>query len=101
MIRRKDYPREFHIGDEIYRLKFVRKLPKDTVGECDPSSKEIRILVGQGKNETFKTVIHEIMHALFEFENDIEIKHMFIYKAEEVIFQFLRDNVFTRSHGKL
>lgn len=91
-LKRKDYPKEFHIGSEVYRLKFVRKLPKNTVGECDPSDKEIRVLCGLGPDETLKCVIHELCHAIFEFEHDVCIKHKMIYDFEEPLFRFIRDN---------
>lgn len=93
MLKRKDYPKELLIGDEFYKVKFVRKFEdKNTVGECDPSSKEIRILCGQGGEDTLKTFIHEVCHALIEFEHDIEIKHKLIYALETPIYRFILDN---------
>jgi len=93
MLKRKDYPKELLIGDQVYKIKFVRKFADEqTVGECDPSSLEIRILCGQGSKDTLKTFIHEVCHALIEFEHDIEIKHKMIYALEEPIFKFFCDN---------
>jgi hypothetical protein len=97
MIKRRDYPKELHIGDAIYKVKFVRKLEKGTVGLCDPSEYEIKILCGQSPEETFKTFIHEVLHALLEFENDMEIKHKMIYDLEKPLYQLLRDNWFRKS----
>lgn len=95
MLKRKDYPKQLHIGTEIYRIKFVRTFKeKDTLGECDPEAKEIRILCGQKPEDTLATLIHEVCHALLEFEHDIEIKHKLIYALEKPILQFLRDNFF-------
>lgn len=96
MLKRSEYPKTLHVGTEIYTVKFVRKLPNTTVGECDPEAKEIRILCGQSREETLKTFIHEIIHALVEFEHDIEIKHKLVYALEGPLYQFLRDNVFSR-----
>lgn len=97
MLKRRDYPKTLHIGSEIYRVKFVRKFKdSQTVGECDPEAKEIRILCGLGPEETLKTFIHELCHAVVEFEHEIEIKHKLIYALEEPIFRFLRDNVFKK-----
>lgn len=94
MLKRKDYPKTLHIGSEIYRVKFVRKFDDPSVvGECDPEEKEIRILCKQSSEDTLKTFIHELCHAVLEFEHDIEIKHKLIYALEEPIFRFLRDNV--------
>lgn len=101
MLKRSDYPKQLHIGTEIYKVKFVRRFKeRGTLAECDPSDKEIRILCGQGPEETLKCLIHEIGHAMFQFENDLEVKHKFIYAMEDVIYQFLRDNVFIRSKGQ-
>lgn len=95
MLKRHQYPKTLHIGSEIYKVKFVRKFKdKSTLAECDPGDMEIRILCGQTPEETFMCFIHEILHALVEFENDIEIKHNLIYSLEKPIYQFLRDNFF-------
>lgn len=94
MLRRKDYPKTLQIGDQIYTIRFVRKFKdKDTVGECDPCDKEIRILQGQSPKQTLICLIHEVCHALIEFEHDIEIKHKLIYALEKPIYQFLIDNL--------
>lgn len=93
MLKRNKYPKQVHVGTEIYQVKFVRKLSKGTVGECDPESFEIRILCGQGRVDTLKTFIHEVMHAI-ELEHEIEIDHKLIYALETPIFQLLRDNLF-------
>lgn len=92
MLKRSQYPKQLHIGSEIYTVKFVRKLDANVVGECDPEAKEIRILCGQGPEKTLKTFIHELCHAVFEFEHDLEVKHKFIYAMEEPIFRLIRDN---------
>ena len=98
MLKRSEYPKELHIGTEIYKIKFVRKFKdKKTMGECDPEAKEIRIRCGLGPEETLMTLIHEVGHALFEFEHDIKIKHHLIYAFEKPLYQFLRDNVFRRA----
>ncbi len=91
-LKRSQYPKTLHIGNEVYTVKFVRKLSKDTVGECDPCDKEIRILCGQGPEDTLKTFIHEVCHAVIQFEHDIEVSHKLIYALETPIFRFLRDN---------
>lgn len=92
-MRRKDYPKELLIGSQVYKIKFVRKFKdKEQVGECDPETKEIKIKCGLGSKDTLKTFIHELCHAIFEFENDIELKHKLIYKFEEPIYQFILDN---------
>lgn len=94
MLKRSHYPKELHIGSEIYRVRFVRQFKEpDTIGECDPEAKEIRIKCGLGPEETLKTLIHEVCHALLEFEHEVEIKHKLIYAIEKPVYQFIRDNV--------
>ncbi len=95
MIKRNQYPKDLHIGTEIWAVKFVRKLGKDVVGEADPSEKEIRILCGQSREDTLKTFCHEILHAL-EMEYDIPVEHKLIYALEDPIYHLLRDNFFTK-----
>jgi hypothetical protein len=89
----RKYPKTLKLGDETYRIRFVRRFEdKDTLGECDPEAKEIRLKLGQGREETFKTLIHEICHGLLEFEHDLKVKHKLIYGMEQAIYQFLTEN---------
>lgn len=89
----RSYPKTIQFGDEEYRLRFVRTFSDaTTVGECDPSEKEIRIKLGQGRKETFRTLLHELLH-LVEFEHPIEMKHATIYKLEEALFTLLTQNL--------
>ena len=103
MLKKKDYPKELRIGDSVYRVKFVSYLRGYTkkgklevlYGVCDPSTLEIFISRRLDLEETFKTFVHEVLHAI-EFEYDIELKHSLIGKLEQPIFEFLRDNVLSR-----
>lgn len=95
-IKRKDFPREVHIGSEIYTVKFVRKFKDPAqVGECDPETREIRIKCGQPRVETFKTYLHELIHAV-EMELDIPITHKDVYKLENFLFDFLVKNLYLK-----
>lgn len=103
MLKRKEYPKNILIGDSIYRIKFVRKFKEpDVLGECDPSDLEIRIKCGLGIEETFKTFLHECLHAILEFESEDKIKptHKQIYVMEELFYTFLRDNMFSQFRGR-
>jgi hypothetical protein len=92
MLKRSDYPKEVHVGDATYAVQFCRKMPaKNDLGETDPSTQTIKIKVGQGKEETSKTFIHELIHAV-ELEHDLEIPHKLVYALEAPLFQLLRDN---------
>ena len=94
MLKRSQYPKKLLIGDEIYHVRFVRRF-KDphTLGECDPSEKEIRIKQGMSQKETFKTFLHELMHAIFEFEGGVTIPHALIGRLEEPLYNFIISNM--------
>lgn len=88
----KRYPKSLIFNGEEYKIKFVKKFAdENTVGECDYSEREIRIKKGQSPKETYKTFIHECLHAMEE-EFKIPMKHEVIYKMEEAFFRFLIDN---------
>lgn len=100
VLRINQYPRELRIptkdGDtEVYRIRWVsrrsRMMPKDTMADCNPSTRVIRIKRGLGRQETFKAFIHEVLHAL-DFEYPIGMKHKHIYALDDAIFQLLRLN---------
>lgn len=88
----KRYPSTLIFNGEEYKIKFVKKFSeKDTVGECDPSSREIRIKTGQTPKETYKTFLHECLHAIEE-EFKVPLKHAVVYKLEDAFFRFLVEN---------
>jgi hypothetical protein len=91
--RVREYPKQFYIGRDIYKLKFVRRVLSDhaNAGCCDPERKEIRIKLGQTPKETLSTLIHELLHAA-EFSYDIKISHEAIYRLEIAIMSFLQEN---------
>lgn len=93
MWRIKDIPKTLVIGETVWDVKMVKKVPgaKEAVGLCDNDNKEILIVKGQGRYETLKTLIHEILHS-FEYEYNLDIDHRLIYALEEPILAFLVDN---------
>ena len=85
----RKYPKVVHITPEVdYQVKFVRKLDKKERGVCDPSDYTIKILLGMSPEETFKTFIHELIHAC-ENEYNIKISHKAVYKLEAAIGNIL------------
>lgn len=93
MLKRSQYPKQLVIGDSVYKIRFVRKFKhKDVLAECDPGDHEIRIKQGQSKDETFACLIHEVLHALIEFEGEIDIKHKDIYLLEALLVDFFKYN---------
>lgn len=95
MLNKKDYPKSLVIGDQVYKVKWVKDFKRggNTLAECDPSDLTITIKTGQSREETMKCFIHELLHAVVEFEGDIDIPHSLIYKLEEPIFRFIKDNL--------
>jgi hypothetical protein len=90
---KKNYPKTLMIGGEEYSIKFKRKLSHpDNVGECHSDTREILLKLGESREETFKTLLHECCHAAIEFENNTEIAHKLIYKLEDILYQFLVEN---------
>ena len=93
------YPERLRIGDVYYRIRFVKsirgcKLPvgkNATIGLCDEHRREILIRKGLSEDETLKTLLHELLHAM-EFEYQIKIPHQSVYQYEEAIFDFLCAN---------
>ncbi len=90
----RDYPRQLHIGENIWDIRFCRIIPghgPNTLGLCDPSELIIYIKMGQTPRERFKTFAHEICHAVC-FEFNIKENHAIIHKLEEPIVRLLMDN---------
>lgn len=90
----RQYPKTVKVADEIYKIKFVRKVPgqdENTMGLCDPETRVISIKLGQSVTETFNTFIHEVLHA-FEYEYDLEVPHKLIYAFERALSDFLLTN---------
>lgn len=87
----KDYPQHLHIGGDVYRVFFVKNLR--FLGDTNHTKLRIRIRAGMSKNETFRTFLHEALHAI-EFSYPMKLKHKTVYKLEKAIFQLLIDNFF-------
>jgi hypothetical protein len=83
------YPKKVFLRGESYRIVFVKNL--EHIGETDPAKKVIRIRAGMSDNETFRTLVHELLHFL-EFEWPVKIRHKQVYKLEKAIFQLIIDN---------
>jgi hypothetical protein len=90
----KAYKREYHVGEETYSLRFVAKIPgesSETLGLCDPESRVIYVKKGLSKAMLFRTVTHELIHAL-EFEYELPIKHSLVYQLERALVDMLLMN---------
>jgi hypothetical protein len=88
----KDYPMEIHVGDETYVIRFVSRMPKNEVGLCDDGAHVILIKRGMSKAQTFRTVVHEVLHAI-EFEYQLKVPHKLVYQLEKAIVDVLLMNL--------
>lgn len=88
-----EYPTHVLINQEHYSVRFVKVIRKEKtcLGICDPERREIMIKIGQTKEETFKTFLHELLHAI-EFEYELKIKHKLVHALEDPIFKLLVEN---------
>ena len=92
-MKKTSYAKEWLVGGNPWRLKFVRLIDGDenTVGLCCPDTKEILLKQKQDYMQTFKTFIHEVVHAV-EFEGEFELDHEHVEKMEEGLATFLVNN---------
>lgn len=96
-MKQKDFPKELLINGNIWRVRFVRKIPgqdtatKECLGLCDPGQREILIKTGQAYLERLDTFYHEVFHAL-SFEYEFDIQHKIVHKLGETFARFCIDN---------
>lgn len=80
------------IADKEYRVAWCESIEgKDTVGYCDDEAKIIYLKTGEPIEETFKAIIHEIIHS-FQCDYKIKLTHKDVYKLERAIFETLAQN---------
>lgn len=93
MIPIRSYPKQLLVGDDIYDIKFVRKISGEgdaDLGLCVPGD-NIQIRLRQGRQETLETFVHEILHSI-EFTYEIPIPHQLVYQLEKPIAKIILDN---------
>jgi Zn-dependent peptidase ImmA (M78 family) len=86
-------PHKIRITSKVsYELAWVDRFDDETcVGECRYDRKQIAMKRGQSEVEQFRTLIHELFHAVAH-ECDIEIPHKAIYGLEHAIERVLKLN---------
>jgi hypothetical protein len=95
--RQKDFPRELLVGEETWRVRFVRHIPDyetktmRTHGLCDPSTQTLFILQGLDPAERQRVFFHEVVHAL-EDEYDFVIPHDLVEALDTPLARFIVDN---------
>jgi hypothetical protein len=83
-VKIKDYPREILVGEELWKIRWKRKIIDNGVeclGLCCSLTKTIYIRLGQNKKERLSTLYHEVLHAI-EYSYGIEIPHQLVYDLE-------------------
>jgi hypothetical protein len=80
--------------DVSYEIVFIESFDNDEncLGMCRHESKQILIKLGQSPTETFKTFIHELLHAIsFEYPK-LNLTENQVLILEDAIFRLLRLN---------
>ncbi len=91
------WPKDVTVGDSIWRVKFVKKVPERAgkgrvlIGLACPMDQVLYILRGLSDFDRLVVLIHEANHAL-EDEHGFEIDHAQLNKQDVAWAQFLCDN---------
>ncbi len=76
----------------VYEIVHIESFSDpNTLGECRFDAKQIVIKKGQTPSQEFKTLTHELLHAISE-ERGIQISHKAIYQLEHAIEYLLKAN---------
>ena len=87
---KKYWPQDLEIGENIWEIKFKKKIVEGGVecsGLCDPGDRIIYIKYPQSPEELFSTLVHEVLHAI-EFEYEANIGEYKVRKFETGLIQF-------------
>jgi hypothetical protein len=83
---------QWKIAGLFYSVAYCKIIDEAaTLGYCDSESKVLFIKDGQLVDETFKTVIHELLHAIDDTYK-IKLSHTQVRKLELAIAEFLIQN---------
>lgn len=104
MRRLSDYPKQVDIGDSIWRVRFVDRVPANVpgrkgrkpryvIGLACPETQTLYILKSLSPHDRLVVFIHEVTHAL-EDEHGFEIEHSQLEKLDKAWAKFLCDNFF-------
>lgn len=79
--------------DVTYEVLFIDSFPDPKqVGECRPDSKQIVIKKGESHTETFKTYIHEVLHAMSLEREGMNLTEKQVRLLEDEVFRVLKLN---------
>lgn len=86
-------PAQVKIKNKVtYEIAWVDsfKDPK-TLGECRFEARQIVLKKHQSERETFKTFVHELLHAV-DYERNVRIPHKLVYGLEDAIYYLIFHN---------
>ncbi len=85
------YASDWLLGDEIWRLKFMKRLRGGNSGWCLYDEQVLQVRGSLGREEMFLTFLHEVLHAL-DAAYKIGLKHEQIYALERPLADLLIEN---------
>lgn len=76
-----------------YEVVFIDSFPDPKqVGECRPDSKQIVIKKGESPTETYKTFLHEVLHAMSLERDGMNLTEKQVRLLEDEVFRVLKLN---------
>jgi Zn-dependent peptidase ImmA (M78 family) len=83
---------EFKIAGLTYKIAWCKVIDdKSTLGYCCDESKVIYLKEGEDEDETFKTMIHELVHAI-DHVYSLKLRHAQVRKLELALADFMLQN---------
>lgn len=82
-------PCKLWIKDRVWKVEYSKTIKH--YGDSNKHTRTIRIKAGMSPRETFKTLIHELLHAL-HMEHKFLLKHKTVYLLEDALFELIIDN---------
>jgi len=89
------YPKSLKVRNKNYKLEFTKDITDAGIWTVGANGSKIQISEFQSEKEKFKTVIHEVLHAI-EHEYKIKISHKLIHALENPLARFINDNMIWR-----
>lgn len=86
---KKPKAKRIKVRGKNYKIQYVSTI--DHCGDCTNRPRIIRINKRMGAKMQWKTLIHEVQHAI-TYEYNVKIKHSLIYKLEKPLLRLLIEN---------
>jgi Zn-dependent peptidase ImmA (M78 family) len=83
---------EWKIAGLFYKVAWCKIIDEaSTVGYCDDTAKVIYMKDQQELDETYGTLVHELVHAM-DHTYSIKLRHSQVRKLELALAEFMRQN---------